>query len=237
MKNILFPSHQTDRPLAFYLAAEEYLARNSDEDCLLLWQVGPTVIFGRNQNMEAEVNEPFCRQRGISVFRRKSGGGCVYADMGNLMISVVTGGNDKSFLFDRFISSLALFLRKQGFDAWPSGRNDILVGGRKVSGSAFYSTGYRNIIHATLLCDEDLDTMQMAITPSEEKLRLKGIASVRQRVANLSEFGIADIGALRSALVEFFCDGEKVLEVSDIVRIESLMAAYQDGNFISGRRH
>lgn len=237
MKRIVLPSPDADRPLAFYLAAEEYLARNSSEDCLLLWQVGPTVIFGRNQNIEAEVNLPFCRENGIAVFRRKSGGGCVYADRGNLMISVMTGGYDKAWLFDKFISSLALFLRQQGFDAWPSGRNDILVGGRKVSGSAFYSTGCRNIIHATLLCNENLDIMQKAITPSEAKLRSKGIASVRQRVANLSEFGKADIGVLRSGLERFFCDGEKILEETDIVRIESLMAAYLDMNFIAGRRH
>ena len=135
----------------------------------------------------------------------------------------------------RVLIQTSVFLRKRGFDAWPSGRNDILVGGRKVYGSAFYSTGYRNVIHATLLCHEDIDTMQMALTPSGEKLRSKGISSVRQRVANLSEFGEADIGALRAALTEFFCDGETVLEEDDIVRIES--PAYLDGNFIAGRKH
>ena len=130
MLNIRFPVPVEDRPLVFFLAAEEYLARNSDEDCFLLWQVGPTVIFGRNQVMEAEVNMPFCREHGIRMFRRKSGGGCVYADKGNLMISAVSSGNDKPFIFEKFISALALALRRQGFDAWPSGRNDILVSGR-----------------------------------------------------------------------------------------------------------
>ena len=112
MLNIRFPVPVEDRPLVFFLAAEEYLARNSDEDCFLLWQVGPTVIFGRNQVMEAEVNVPFCREHGIRMFRRKSGGGCVYADRGNLMISAVSSGNDKPFIFEKFISALALALRR-----------------------------------------------------------------------------------------------------------------------------
>ena len=236
MKNIVFPPQETVRPLVFYLAAEEYLARNSEEECLLLWQAGPTVILGRNQDLEAEVNMQFCGRNGIDVFRRKSGGGCVYADRGNLMISVVTGGNDKPFLFDRFISSLALFLRQRGFDAWPSGRNDILVGGRKVSGSAFYSTGYRNVIHATLLCHEDIDTMQMALTPSGEKLRSKGISSVRQRVANLSGFPGSGTDGLEQALTDFFCDGRKILTEADMVRIEALEQEYLDEKFIAGRR-
>ena len=146
MKRIVLPSPDADRPLAFYLAAEEYLARNSSEDCLLLWQVGPTVIFGRNQNIEAEVNLPFCRENGIAVFRRKSGGGCVYADRGNLMISVMTGGYDKAWLFDKFISSLALFLRQQGFDAWPSGRNDI-HSGRFQKEYSIYEKALSSVFH------------------------------------------------------------------------------------------
>ena len=106
--------------------------------------------------------------------------------------------------------NLALALRRQGFDAWPSGRNDILVSGRKVSGSAFYSIGSRNIIHATLLCDVNLDMMQNAVTPPPEKLRKKGIASVRQRVENLSAFSPTDIAVIRESLAGFFCDGESI---------------------------
>ena len=232
MLNIRFPVHVEDRPLVFFLAAEEYLARNSDEDCFLLWQVGPTVIFGRNQVMEAEVNVPFCKEHGIRMFRRKSGGGCVYADRGNLMISAVSSGNDKPFIFEKFISALALALRRQGFDAWPSGRNDILVSGRKVSGSAFYSIGSRNIIHATLLCDVNLDMMQNAVTPPPEKLRKKGIASVRQRVENLSAFSPADIAVIRESLAGFFCDGERLLSDTDIGNIERIAESYMDENFI-----
>lgn len=236
MLNVVFPALCESRSPAFYLAAEEYLARNSGEDFFMLWRVGPSVIFGRNQDMEAEVNLPFCRREGIGVFRRKSGGGCVYADNGNLMISSVTSGNDKPFLFSRFISALALFLRSRGYDAWPSGRNDILVSGRKVSGSAFYSTGDRNIMHATLLCDTDIGIMVRAITPPAEKLRTKGIASVRQRVANLSGFPGSGTGGMEQALTDFFCDGMKILTEADMARIEALEQEYLDEKFIAGRR-
>ena len=237
MLNIQFPESRLDRPLVFYLAAEEYLAKTSDEDCLVLWQCGPTVIFGRNQVMEAEVNVPYCRQEGIRMFRRKSGGGCVYADRGNLMISAISTGNDKMFIFSRFISNLALALRQLGFDAWPSGRNDILVAGKKVSGSAFYSAGRRNVVHATLMCDVDLDVMQNAITPPPEKLQKRGISSVRQRVANLSSFSDIGIQEVKDALAKFFCDGERILSPEDMAAVEKIEASYLDETFITGRKN
>lgn len=235
MVRILFPDPADGKPLVFFLAAEEFLARHSAEDCLLLWRVPPTVIVGRNQDMESEADISFCRDNGISIYRRKSGGGCVYADSGNLMVSAVVGGTDRMFVFSRFISQLALCLRKAGFDAWPSGRNDITVDGRKVSGSAFYSTGFRNIIHATLLCNVDLDMMQHALTPPPGKLSSKGISSVRQRVANLSESGDADMGRIAGMLSGMFCSGERTLTAGDMEQIGRLMESYLDPAFILGR--
>ncbi len=231
MLNVVFPAPAECRPLIFYLAVEEYLARKCRDDYFMLWQVAPSVIAGRNQDIEAEADIPYCIANGISVFRRKSGGGCVYADQGNLMISAVTGGSDKPFLFERFIGSLALFLRKQGYDAWPSGRNDIMISGKKVSGSAFYSTGSRNVIHATLLCDSDLEAMSHALTPPPGKLASKGIASVRQRVANLSEFSDTDIPGMQRELAAFFCDGEKILTPGELGEIDGIMATYVEKNY------
>ena len=232
MEHIIFPDASRERQLPFYLAAEEYLARNFSEDFFFHWRVGPTVIFGRNQDMEAEADAGYCRREGIRMFRRKSGGGCVYADMGNLMLSAVTTGSDRPFLFYRFMSTLALALRRLDIDAWPSGRNDILVSGRKISGSAVYGIGNRNIIHATLLYDADLEKMQKALTPSPRKLASKGIASVRQRVANISgltELGIEEIG---SSLAGFFCRGDRILTDSDTDLINEIMKTYLDDRFI-----
>ena len=87
MKHIVLPDNRPRR-LVFYLAMEEYVARNLNEkECFFMWQVAPTVIFGRNQVLETEVNLPYCQANNIAIFRRKSGGGCVYSDMGNIMLS------------------------------------------------------------------------------------------------------------------------------------------------------
>ena len=94
MTQILFPT-QTDRPLVFYLAAEEYVARKLPcQESVFFWNVAPTVIFGRNQIMSAEVNLDWCSDNGVNIVRRKSGGGCVYADRGNLMVSYISPGLD-----------------------------------------------------------------------------------------------------------------------------------------------
>ena len=101
MRYIALPD-QTVRRLSFYLAMEEYIARTrSGEDCFFMWQVNPTVIFGRNQLMENEINMDYVRSHGIQYYRRKSGGGCVYADFSNIMFSYITDDFNVSFTFDR----------------------------------------------------------------------------------------------------------------------------------------
>ncbi len=177
-----------ERSLVFYLAMEEYLARYTEDEAFFVWQVPPTVIIGRNQVMAAEVNLPYCRAHGIRVFRRKSGGGCVYSDRGNLMVSCVMSGKDVPFLFENYIRRLALCLRRAGLEAEVSGRNDILVSGKKVSGNAFFSIHGRNVMHGTLLFDCNPEQLENVLTPSGTKLRSKGVSSVRQRVGCLRQF-------------------------------------------------
>lgn len=177
-----------ERSLVFYLAMEEYLARYTEDEAFFVWQVPPTVIIGRNQVMAAEVNLPYCRAHGIRVFRRKSGGGCVYSDRGNLMVSCVVSGKDVPFLFENYIRRLALCLRRAGLEAEVSGRNDILVSGKKVSGNAFFSIHGRNVMHGTLLFDCNPEQLENVLTPSGTKLRSKGVSSVRQRVGSLRQF-------------------------------------------------
>ena len=92
---------------------EEFAARNinQDEDCFFMWQVEPSVIFGRNQLIENEVNIAYCRENNIKTYRRKSGGGCVYADMSNIMFSYITRSENVSLTFDRYINMVAEMLR------------------------------------------------------------------------------------------------------------------------------
>ena len=187
MKHIVLDDGK-ERSLVFYLAMEEYLARYTEDEAFFVWQVPPTVIIGRNQVMAAEVNLPYCRANGIRVFRRKSGGGCVYSDRGNLMVSCVMSGKDVPFLFENYIRRLALCLRRAGLEAEVSGRNDILVSGKKVSGNAFFSIHGRNVMHGTLLFDCNPEQLENALTPSGTKLQSKGVSSVRQRVGCLRQF-------------------------------------------------
>ena len=136
MKYISFPTDEV-RPLSFYLATEDYLAQNMDgDDLLMLWQVEPSVIYGRNQVVEDEVNLDYCRENGIRVYQRKSGGGCVYADKDNLMLSMVTSEENVGFAFNRFVTMVLLVLRKMGIEATGTSHNDIMIGDRKVCGTA-----------------------------------------------------------------------------------------------------
>lgn len=235
MKYVDLPEKMEQR-LPFYLAMEEYVARHLDEDeCFFMWQVEPTVIFGRNQLIESEVNLDYCRRHGIQTYRRKSGGGCVYADKDNIMFSYIVRADNVNFTFDRYLRMVAFVLRKLGVPAEASGRNDILIEGRKVSGNAFYHLPGKSIVHGTMLFDTDMEHLIRAITPSDEKLVSKGIRSVRQRVVNLREFVDIDIEAFKRFVREQLCNDTICLSPADVEGIKELEKEYLDEAFIYGR--
>lgn len=186
MKHVILPDSER-HSLAFYLAMEEFVARKYEDEAFFVWRVEPTVIIGRNQDLEAEVNIKYCTDHGVHIVRRKSGGGCVYSDLGNIMISYVSRRGDVSAVFDRYLSELTACLVSLGLRAEKSGRNDILVDGRKVSGNAFHQMPDRSVVHGTLLYDTDMDALETAIRPPVEKLQRHGVPSVRQRVRNIAE--------------------------------------------------
>ena len=222
MKYIVLPTKE-ERRLSFYLAMEEFVARQFDEpDAFFLWQVAPSVIFGRNQVVENEVNLDYCREHGIEVFRRKSGGGCVYADRDNLMLSFVTAEKNVGFAFNRFVNMVLLVLRKMGIEATGTSHNDILIDGRKVCGTACRTTAKGCIVHSTLLYDTNMDYMLHAITPSQEKLQKKGIESVRQRITLLKEHTSLTLEEVKALIRETLCDGERMLTAADVEAIKQL---------------
>ena len=188
-----------------YLAIEQDLVKSVQEPTLFTWIVSPTVIYGRHQSAETEVNENYCREHGIAVVQRKSGGGCVYADEGNLMISFISPSTHSEQVFAEFLNIIAQALQAKGLPAVTTAHNDILVDGRKVSGCACFTSPTGTIVHGTLLYDVNLNAMLAAITPSTDKLAKHGVASVRQRVANLKELTTAfeDIHALRAYIESF----------------------------------
>lgn len=186
--------------LTEYLQKEQELVKSVAEPMLFTWIVSPTVIYGRHQSAEVEVNEAYCREHGIAVVQRKSGGGCVYADEGNLMISFISPSTHSEQVFAHFLAMVAQALQAKGLPAVTTAHNDILVDGRKVSGCACFTAPTGTIVHGTLLYDVNLEAMLAAITPTTAKLAKHGVASVRQRVANLRELTTAfdSIHALRA---------------------------------------
>lgn len=184
-----------------YLDLEYEMVQSVSEPTLFTWIVPPTVIYGRHQVREQEVNEAFCASRGVRVVQRKSGGGCVYADKGNLMISFISPSTHNQEVFDSFLAMLATALNELGYAAVTTAHNDVLVADRKVAGTACYTVPTGTVVHACMLYDVDLEALENAITPSVEKLQKHAVQSVRQRVRNLRDIrDLGDIHAFRQAM-------------------------------------
>ena len=234
MRYIVLKGDQGARRLSFYLAMEEYVARHIDEDDLFfMWQVRPTVIFGRNQSLENEVNVDYCRANEIEMYRRKSGGGCVYADMGNVMLSYISKEENVGLTFNRFINMLLLVLRRMDIEATGTSHNDVIIGDRKVCGTAFYHLPGRSIVHSTMLYDTNMNHMLNAITPSQEKLQSKGIKSVRQRITFLKDHTSLSLDEVKSIVRTTLCEGELILSQADIEGIKQLEQTYLRKEFIN----
>ena len=235
MKYIALPPIGVQR-LSFYLAMEEYVARHLQEegDCFFMWQVEPSVIFGRNQLIENEVNMDYCRAHHIQTYRRKSGGGCVYADMSNIMFSYITHDENVNFTFNRYINMVMLVLQQLGVNASTSGRNDVMIGNRKVSGNAFYHIPGRSIVHGTMLYDTNMQNMVGSITPTGKKLLSKGISSVRQRIALLKDYIPQSLEEFKTFVRQRLCQDERLLDLHDVESIREIEKEYLSDEFIYG---
>ena len=168
------------------MALDQYMLEQGpwDEPVFWLWQNAPAVIIGRNQSARAEVNLPFLAANGIVLARRVTGGGAVYHDHGNLNYSIA---GPTETLPDA-AELMAQTLRRLGVPALKSGRNDILVDGRKCSGYARSIAGGRTLLHGTLMWDVDLAKLTEALRLPGSKLEAKGVESVRSRVVNLKPY-------------------------------------------------
>ncbi|CEG29619.1 lipoate--protein ligase [Bacillus sp. B-jedd] len=194
------------------LAIEEYALKNLDIDrtYLLFYINEPSIIIGKNQNTIEEINTDYVEDNGIHVVRRLSGGGAVYHDLGNLNFSFITKDDGESFHnFRKFTEPVVAALARLGVNAELSGRNDITVDGRKISGNAQFSTKGRMFSHGTLMLDSEIDAVVAALKVKKEKIESKGIKSIRSRVANISEFLDRKITMeeFRSMLLNYIFDG------------------------------
>ena len=225
----------------FNMAFDEFCLEQlkADEPVFYLWQNRPSVIIGLNQSAYAEVNLPFLLEKGIILARRVTGGGAVYHDLQNLNYTITGRIRDLEKDYPAYVETVARALRKLGVPAEVSGRNDILVDGRKCSGYAKRMSKDRLMIHGTLMYDVDIDTLTQVLAVPGSKLSAAGVSSVRSRVANLKEYlpQFGDIQAFQGALQALLAqdDGEIRLTEAQLAQIEADAAAkYRTWEWVYG---
>jgi lipoate-protein ligase A len=172
----------------FNQAAEEYFMKNTKEECFMLWRNEPCVFIGKNQNAMAEINLDFVKKNNVRVNRRYSGGGAVFHDLGNINFTFLTNKVENEGIdFKKFTQPIINALKELGINAEFSGRNDILIDGKKFSGNAQYYWKDRVLHHGTLLFSGNLTDLSAALNPKPIKFEDKGVKSVASRVTNISE--------------------------------------------------
>jgi len=221
------------------LALEEYVLQNfGEKDSFLLFYINePSIIIGKNQNTIEEVNTDYVEENNIKVVRRLSGGGAVYHDEGNLNYSFITKDDGDSFHnFAKFTEPIVKALNRLGVPAELIGRNDLLINGKKFSGNAQFLTKGRMFSHGTLMFDSEIEHVVSALNVSEEKIKSKGIKSIRSRVTN-----ILDHLEKKITMDEFkeliLCSIFNVGNIDDVPRYELTEEDWENVHKISEERY
>lgn len=193
------------------LATEEYLMNSGvmTPPFMLFYIEKPCIIVGRNQNTVEEINEDYCKQHGITITRRLSGGGAMYQDLGNLCFSFIVPADRQRFGdFKTLVQPIVDALHEMGATgAEVTGRNDIVIDGKKFSGNAMYTRNDKTFCHGTLMFDVDTNAVAGALKVPKDKIESKGIKSVRSRVTNLKpylkpEYQNLDTAGFRDELIK-----------------------------------
>ncbi len=234
MKSLVFIDNKDITDPATNLAIEEYVLRFMDpkNDYLMLYRNEPSVIVGRNQNILEEIDDFYARKNGIQVLRRLSGGGTVYHDPGNLNFSFITYYEQSRLHNFRFFNApVVRILRSLGVPAEMNDRNDILADGKKISGSAQFSSRGRMMSHGTLLFNSKLEEIERILSVPMKQIRSKSHKSVRSDVANITGFLTEpmDVIAFRDRLLHGLipddhdrADSRYTLSINDRDRIREI---------------
>lgn len=194
------------------LAAEEYFLKHKDGSYFILWRNASSVIVGRNQNTYAEIDIPYAEKENIPVVRRLTGGGAVFHDLGNLNYTFIEENASHKFGdYATFSAPIIKALKSLGIDATLSGRNDICIGDKKISGNAQTMHKGRMLHHGTLLFSSDVTTLTNVLKVNPLKVQSKGIKSVKSRVTNISEHLERDMSVteFKDILIDFALKDEE----------------------------
>ena len=213
----------TNFALEYYFAAEKQLA----EPVFLFWRTAPTLMIGKYQNTYEEIDRAYAEKRGIDVVRRMSGGGTIYTDPGGWQFSFIRRGDQEAIDFHAFIAPVTDALHALGVPAEFTGRNDLVIDGRKFSGNAQYKFRDTTVHHGSLLFSTQIEEMVRSTTVDPHKILSKSIKSVRDRVTNISDHlrrpMTAD--AFKTHMVSYIMgehQGEYFPDASDRERIEEI---------------
>ncbi len=224
---IYVPSNSTS--IYFNLALEYYLAteKKFDDKVFIVWHVTPTLVVGRNQNTLEEINKSYVDSKNINVARRLSGGGTVYQDLNGWQFAFIEPKTSDEIDFKHYLEPVIDAIATFGVKAEFSGRNDLVIDGRKFSGNSQYILKDTVVHHGTILFDSDIEEMMKATTVDEYKITSKGIKSIRSRVTNVKEHLTTPIDrdAFKDTIVDFL-KGEDgtVYELTsvEIARVEEI---------------
>ncbi len=239
IKSVTYPSYFN----AWHFAAlEEWLARNADcSDCeyLLLYINKPCVVVGKNQSIWKEVNAEYLHTPGNTFVRRVSGGGTVYHDEGNLNFCVIAAFEDgKVNNYQLLHCPVVDALRAAHFPVEWSKRNDLMIGDKKVSGSAQFTNRVNIASHGTILVNANLDNLRAALKPNDFEVESKGVSSVRSSVMNLADVNasIKTADELLTYLLDYITEDTLTLTDANLTEINQMAEEkYATPDWILGR--
>ncbi len=224
---VYLESNSCDAYFNFALEAYAMYELSVAEEYFIFWRTQPTLMIGQYQNALQEINMDFARENNINIVRRVTGGGTIYTDMEGWQFSFLfKNAQAKDIDFHKFTMPMINALKTIGIEAYHSGRNDLLIDGKKFSGNAQYIRGNLLLHHGSLLFNTSIDNLVKALCVDDEKIISKGIKSVRQRVTNIAEHLEHQMSSIefRDLMLDFLLkDMQKyTLTKEDLVRINQI---------------